>query len=256
MKAKIVYISHGGGPLPLMGDPSHQEMVAFLHKLGKELPKPDEILVISAHWEQKQATVLSNANPPVLYDYYGFPPETYQYSYPAPGATNLASEIMKMLQDKGIPCLEDGKRGYDHGTYVPLMLMYPDSDIPCTQLSLLSSLSEEAHIALGEALEGLQDRNVLIIGSGFSFHNLRAFGPAAHDGLNDAFQDYLSNACTSNDWKNKLLSWERAAGARYCHPRSDHLLPLLVTNGIAGKPGTIIFDDSILGKRCLGILWE
>ncbi|MBU0968667.1 MAG: dioxygenase [Proteobacteria bacterium] len=261
-QAQIVYFSHGGGPLPILGDPSHQAMVKFMDQLPSRLRKPEAILVISAHWEESAATLLASPAPSMFYDYYGFPEEAYEINYPAPGSPELADRIAKLLIKNNIPARLDHERGFDHGLFIPLKMMYPQADIPALQLSLLRGLNPAAHIALGHALRELLHENILVIGSGFSFHNMREFfrqGRDAPDPANDAFQDWLIEVCTgphSQAAREQLVTnWEKAPSARYCHPREEHLLPLLVCLAMADKPATTIFDDSILDKRAVAFLW-
>src|SRR5512139_1083529 len=224
-KARIVYFSHGGGPLPILGDASHQAMINFMTKLPAQLTRPDMILVISAHWEEKAATLLGAPNPAMFYDYYGFPEAAYQITYPAPGSPELAKQVATLLESNDIPAQIDPQRGFDHGLFIPLKLMYPQADIPSLQLSLLRGLSPSAHIALGKALGEFMRENILVIGSGFSFHNLRAFswqGSGAPDPANDAFQDWLIEGCAGpipqSEREQRLIEWEKAPSARYCHP--------------------------------------
>lgn len=261
-KAQIVYFSHGGGPLPILGDPGHLAMVDFMMRLPEQLHKPDFILVISAHWEESAATLLGAKNPAMFYDYYGFPDEAYAIKYPAPGSPELAERITGMLEANHILARIDPQRGFDHGLFIPLKLMYPQADIPSLQLSLLRGLDPGAHIALGKALRELKKENILVIGSGFSFHNMRAFswqGGGDPDPANDAFQDWLIEVCTGAlsqaEREQRLIEWENAPSARYCHPREEHLLPLHVCQGMADKPAKLIFDDQILGKRGVAFLW-
>jgi len=261
-KAQIVYLSHGGGPLPILGDPGHAAMVAFMKKLPARLHKPDAILVISAHWEESVAALLSAPHPPLYFDYYGFPAEAYNISYPVPGSPDLANKIAALLEQASIPTRLDDQRGFDHGVFIPLKLMYPEADIPCTQLSLLRGLDPAAHLALGKALQPLLTENILVVGSGFSFHNMSAFqwdGPARPDPGNNAFQDWLIETCTTplseDERQQRLLEWDKAPAARYCHPREEHLLPLHVCQGMAGVAGEVIFDDTILGKRGVAFKW-
>jgi aromatic ring-opening dioxygenase catalytic subunit (LigB family) len=261
-QAQIVYFSHGGGPLPILGDASHQAMVEFMRRLPARLRKPEAILVISAHWEERVATLLDAPTPPLLYDYYGFPAEAYDITYPAPGSPPMAKRVVELLNRNRIPASVDSQRGFDHGLFIPLMLMYPQADIPALQLSLLHGLDPAAHIALGKALGELRAENILVIGSGFSFHNLRAFawqGKSMADTANDAFQNWLIDVCTGSisqaEREQRLLEWEKAPSARYCHPREEHLLPLHVCQGMADKPATVVFDDYILGKRAIAFLW-
>jgi 4,5-DOPA dioxygenase extradiol len=261
-KAQIVYFSHGGGPLPILGDASHKAMIDFMTRLPARLKRPEAILVISAHWEETAATLLSAPNPPMFYDYYGFPDEAYRINYPAPGSPELANRIAGILKENNIPAQLDPRRGFDHGLFIPLKMMYPQADIPSLQLSLLRGLNAAAHIALGKALRALMNENILVIGSGFSFHNLRAFGwegPAQADPANDAFQDWLIETCTGplaqSAREQRLTEWQKAPSARYCHPREEHLLPVHVCAAMAGRPGELVFDDMILRKRSVAFLW-
>jgi 4,5-DOPA dioxygenase extradiol len=260
--SQIVYFSHGGGPLPILGDPGHVVMVEFMERLPARLRRPDAILVVSAHWEESVPTLLGAEGPPLFYDYYGFPKQAYELTYPAPGAPALAERVAVLLQKQGIPSRIDDQRGFDHGLFIPLKLMYPEADIPCTQLSLIRGLDAESHLALGAALRDLRGENVLVVGSGFSFHNLQAFswdGDQGADKANEAFQDWLIETCTGpltqSERQERLVYWEDAPSARYCHPREEHLLPLHVCVGMADKPGERIFDDHILGKRAVAFLW-
>jgi 4,5-DOPA dioxygenase extradiol len=260
--AQIIYFSHGGGPLPILGDASHQAMVDFMRHLPSRLKRPEAILVISAHWEEPTATLLGAKVPAMFYDYYGFPDEAYRVTYPAPGSPDLANTIAGLLRLYNIPTRIDPQRGFDHGLFIPLKLMYPQADIPALQLSLLRGLDPAAHLALGAALRGLVNENILVVGSGFSFHNMRAF--SGHDAntpdpANDDFQDWLIEVCTGRlsqlEREQRLVDWEKAPSARYCHPREEHLLPLHVCLGMGNKAATLVFDDYILGKRAVAFQW-
>ena len=154
----IIYISHGGGPLPVLGDKSHEKMVTFLKDLPGNINTPEEILVISAHWEEEVPTIYSAEKQTLLYDYYGFPPESYEIQYPAPGNPDLVKSIQDSLNQKGIDICTDNKRGLDHGVFIPLMIMYPDGGIPVTQLSLQRGLSPLKHLELGKALKTLIEK--------------------------------------------------------------------------------------------------
>jgi 4,5-DOPA dioxygenase extradiol len=262
-KAQVVYLSHGGGPLPLLGDPGHAAMVEFMLRLGPKLRRPDAILVVSAHWEEPVATVQGGAAPDLLYDYYGFPEESYRLTYPAPGDPVLAARVVDLLTGAGIASGVDHERGFDHGLFVPLLLMFPEADIPALQLSLRHDLDAQAHLELGKALAGLMRENILVVGSGFSFHNMHAFdwgATHAPDPVNDAFQDWLVGVCASDvpqqERERRLVEWAAAPGARYAHPREEHLLPLHVCVGMAQQPAELIFDDHIVGKRSVAFLWD
>lgn len=262
MNAQVIYFSHGGGPLPLLGDASHQAMVTFMRRLSTRLRRPEAILVISAHWEAPVATLLGAPSPALFYDYDGFPDEAYEITYPAPGSPALAERIVGLLNRNQITARVDSHRNFDHGLFIPLKLMYPKADIPALQLSLLRGLDPNRHLSLGKALRELLAENILVVGSGFSFHNMRAFtwdGNSVPDSANDEFQKWLIEVCTGtlsgSEREKRLRDWDQAPSARYCHPREEHLLPLHVCAGMAEGPGSLIFDDYILGKRCVAFLW-
>lgn len=260
---QVIYLSHGGGPLPFLGDPSHDKMIAFMQDLPAEIPRPEEILVISAHWEEALPTLITAPSPPLLFDYYGFPQKASELEYPIPGNLELAQEIRDLLRKAGIESKETTQRGFDHGVFIPLMLIYPHADIPTTQLSLKQGLNPDEHLKLAEALRSLVKKNILIIGSGFSFHNMREFTwdrSEKIDEANNSFQDWLIEVCTGEmsdlERKDLLREWHAAPHARYCHPREEHLLPLHVCQGIAGSRAELIFDDYILGKRAVAFHWK
>ena len=261
--AQIIYLSHGGGPLPLLNDPEHQKMIDFFRHLPALIRKPDAVVVISAHWEENRATLLGSERPPMLYDYYGFPEEAYSISYPAPGHPSLAKRIQRELVKQGHESRIDSVRGFDHGLFIPLLMAFPEADVPAIQLSLLKNLDPESHIRLGESLRPFLDENILVIGSGFSFHNMREFfqrNGNLPDPKNDLFQEWLIETCSYkaklNEQFPRLIGWENASHARYCHPREEHLLPLHVCAGMADAPGKIVFDDYIAGKRSIAVLWR
>lgn len=148
----VLYIPHGGGPLPLLGDLGHQNLIQFLKSIPDSLGSPSAILVISAHWEQQEVTVTSGSLPSLIYDYSGFPAESYEIKYPVNGEPALAENITSLLKLNGITAHLDDQRGFDHGLYVPLKIMYPKANIPCVQISLVNNLDAETHIKIGQAL--------------------------------------------------------------------------------------------------------
>lgn len=228
--ADVIYLSHGGGPLPILGDVSHQSMVHFLESLPESISKPSAIVVISAHWEEEKPTIIGSENPTLLYDYFGFPDEAYTLKYPIKGDLRVVKKIEEIFRRKNCELLVDNCRGVDHGLFIPMKIMYPEADIPIIQLSLIKGLDPKKHIELGQLLSGLKSKNVLIIGSGFSFHNMAEFtfsNGNSSDHKNDEFQDWLIDVCT-NDYpvqirENKLINWSHAPHSRYCHPREEHL---------------------------------
>lgn len=250
--------------MPLMGDPSHASMIEYLSGVKDSLGTPRAIVVVSAHWECAEPTLLAGPAPELYYDYGGFPDEMYHLNYPAPGAPELADSAADLLSAAGFNPQLDTERGFDHGMFVPLLLMYPEASIPVIQLSLLSSLDPAKHIEMGEAIAALAEDDVLILGSGFTFHNMRAFGPGHGDGgadpENEAFEAWLRDTCTNPalseaERRALLVNWSDAPGARWCHPREEHLLPLHVCYGAGGGPATLSFDDHVIFKRSSGYSW-
>lgn len=258
-----LYIPHGGGPCFFMEPPPQDPhvwdgMATYLRGIADALPaRPRAILVVSAHWECPVPTVNTGASPGMLFDYYGFPEHTYRLRYPAPGAPALAARVRALLASAGIESAEDGERGYDHGVFVPFLLMFPDADIPVLQLSLQAGLDPAAHLALGRALGPLRDEGVLIVGSGMSYHNLRAFYPrderaiAASLAFDAALTAALDAAPAARD--TALADWKRLPEAVASHPREEHLLPLMVVAGAAGEErGRKTFNDRVFGKAVSG----
>lgn len=246
------FISHGGGPWPYIEDMRQRFALtaAELAKLPSTLPaKPKAILVITGHWEVPQFTVSTSAHPPMEYDYYGFPEHTYHLQYPAPGHPALAKRVRDLLSASGMECAEDPERGLDHGVFVPMMLMYPEADIPVVLLSMKSSYDALEHIKLGEALAPLRDEGILIIGSGLTYHNMRGFGRTTSFEPSVQFEQYLFEAISDVNPQQRnqaLVNWEQAPFARMVHPREDHLIPLMVVAGAAGKDtGQRIFTDTV-----------
>lgn len=260
----IVFVSHGGGPLPLLNDPGHADMLRVFQLLKQQLAdnteQPRALLFISAHWEADPIALTSAAQPSLLYDYHGFPPASYALKYPVAGAPELAQTIQQRLSQHGISAQLNSQRGLDHGVFVPALLLFPEADIPCLQLSLHPNLDPHLHLQIGTVLTELAAEGVMIIGSGYSFHNMRAFfGPAdaQGDAFNKSFEDWLDNALASNHAAQQLAQWQQAPGARYCHPREEHLMPLLVCVGAAESHQLASsWRFTALGKQGSCYLWR
>ena len=256
--------------MPLLGDPGHRELVDFLSTTAEVMPTPQAIIIVSAHWEETIPTIASGEKPALIYDYYGFPEEAYQIEYPTPGSPELAKTVAELLASAGIEAHLDDERGLDHGIFVPLKLMYPSAAIPCVQLSLVRGLDPATHIRIGGALAALRKENILLIGSGMSYHNLREF--FTPDGLkeerNMEFHRWLIDTCTSIDLTSTervahLADWTSAPHARYCHPREEHLIPLHVCCGMssasddfAGRAAREIFNGRVMDRRVTALLWS
>jgi aromatic ring-opening dioxygenase catalytic subunit (LigB family) len=224
-----------------------QSLAAMPAQIGRT---PKAILMVTAHWEERVFTLGSHPAPGMVYDYGGFPAHTYSVVYPAPGAPELALRVQGLLQAAGLPVALDAERGYDHGTFVPLAVMYPDARVPVLQMSLRAGLDPAEHIALGRALAPLRDEDVLIVGSGLSYHNLRNFGAGGRV-PSKAFDDWLQEvmAAAPTERAQALVNWESAPAARICHPREEHLLPLMVAVGAAYDEvaACVYHDEAVFG---------
>jgi aromatic ring-opening dioxygenase catalytic subunit (LigB family) len=243
------FISHGGGPWPWIAQ--MRQMLRSLEVSLARMPveigtTPKAILMISGHWEDDGFAVMSSPTPGMVYDYHGFPPETYHIKYPAPGAPDLAQRTADLIAEAGLPTRLDPNQGFDHGTFVPAYVMYPKADVPVYQVSLQHGYDPARHFALGRALAPLRDEGVLIVGSGLSYHNLRLFGPGAKE-PSAAFDGWLDKVMALDpDARTKaLLNWEVAPFARVCHKEEDHLVPLFAALGAAeGAQATRVYHDT------------
>ncbi len=248
------FISHGGGPWPYM--PDFRKRLSILEDSLIDIPKqigvtPKAVLMISGHWETDEFTVMASPKPPMVYDYYGFPEHTYHVVYPAPGDVALAEQVQQLIQAAGMPAKLDTQQGFDHGTFTPMVIMYPDANVPVVQLSLKRNYDPATHIAVGRALAPLRDQGVLIIGSGLSYHNLREFGPGARY-ASKAFDDWLQKVIVQgapNDRETALLHWSEAPAARLAHPQADHLIPLMLAVGAAQdeEVAVVYHEESLFG---------
>lgn len=255
------YLSHGGGPWPYMNEEARRpyaKLEASLRELPRQLPaKPDAILIVSGHWEERDFAVMANAAPPMIYDYGGFPEELYHIRYAAAGSPRLARRTYALIQQAKLPARLNADRGFDHGTYSLLAVTHPQADIPVFQVSLRADYDPEAHLQLGRALAPLRDEGVLIIGSGSSYHNLRRFfGPRVRREDSARFDAWLGETLvesTSARRSERLLDWERAPAAREAHPQEDHLMPLHVVVGAAEQdPGRAVYhQEDFLGTIAL-----
>ena len=240
MMIPTYFISHGGGPWPWLGGQFRRQfdqLEASLQAIAREIGDgPRAILAVSGHWEEDRFTVQASPHPGMVYDYGGFPPETYQITYPSPGAPDVANRVRDLLTQAGIDAGLDAQRGYDHGVFAPLKAMYPDANVPVLQLSLKRGLDPDAHLAAGRALVPLRDEGVVILGSGLSWHNLGMFGPRARES-SQAFDAWLDETLAQppDERTRRLIAWEQAPAARQSHPDADHLLPLMVAVGAAER---------------------
>lgn len=250
----VVFAPHGGGPWPFVklgffAEGEEDALARYLRSL-RDLPKapPKALLIVSAHWEEDRPTVMTSARPPMLYDYYGFPPESYEIQWPAPGDPALAQRVRDLLAAAGIDSGADDARGFDHGAFIPFKLTYPDADVPAIQLSLKTGLDPAEHIAIGRALAPLRDEGVFILGSGLTYHNLRALRDPRSVPVSEAFDAWLRDVMTkpSAERDARLAKWTDAPGARAAHPREEHLIPLMVIAGAAGEDvGRVAYNGSM-----------
>ncbi len=241
-----VFVSHGS-PMILVED---RPSAAFLRRLGDVIPKPRAIVAVSAHWMTRRPAVTTGTRPETIHDFGGFPEALYRMRYPAPGAPDLAASVVDLLRSAGVEVDGDDSRGFDHGTWAPLRLAYPDADIPVVALSVQPRQSAAHHFRVGQSLASLRKDGVLILGSGAATHNLRAFlsgigaGGVAPDWV-EAFARWLRSAVVEGRVDDLTAYLETAPHALNNHPTPEHILPLFValgaaTPGTPGTPGTIL----------------
>ncbi|KAB8123032.1 dioxygenase [Komagataeibacter medellinensis] len=255
----VMFLPHGGGPCFFMDWPdTWDHMAAHLRGIAATLPcRPDGIVVVSGHWETGVPTVTSSPHPSLIYDYHGFPAHTYELRYPVPGSPTLAAQMCHLLDKAGIPNAQDPTRGLDHGVFIPFLLAFPQADIPVVELSLQRDLLAGMELRIGASLQPLRAQNVLIVGTGMTYHNLHhfmgsnpQFNTVSHD-----FDTWLTHAVEAQpDIRNEALThWTQAPGAHICHPRPEHLLPLVFAAGAAGQDrGVRDYSDTIMGKALSG----
>lgn len=231
-----LFVSHGAPTLAI----ERGRTPDFLRELSHMLPRPRAILCISAHWETDTPLLTGNTSPPTIHDFTGFPQELYALQYPAPGDPALALRAQTLLDAAGLPATLHPQRGLDHGAWVPLMLAYPQADIPVIQLSVQPQRDPAHHFVVGRALRPLRNEGVLILGTGGATHNLREFrGQAINTAPPEhvlAFDAWLTAAITRGDVAELLDYPTHAPHALRNHPTPEHFLPLLVALGAANSP--------------------
>ena len=249
------FVPHGAGPCFFMDwnpPDAWDRMAAFLSGVADTLPhRPNAIVLVSAHWREPAFSVTGGVQPELIYDYSGFPPHTYELRYPAAGEPELAARIARELGQAHLLTQINPDRGFDHGMFIPLKLMFPNADIPVVQLSLRNDYDPLAHLQAGRALASLRDEGVLIIGSGMSFHNMRGFGDPRFGPISDEFDRWLTVAVEAQPKQRQqaLVDWSQAPSARLSHPprAEEHLLPLMVVAGAAEEDlGKRVFSDRVL----------
>ena len=256
LRQPAIFLPHGGGPCFFMDwtwgpADTWNATQRFLEGLAATLPEPPKaILVVSGHWEEPAFTANSASHPELIFDYSGFPEHTYRLTWPAPGSPELAAHAADLLQQAGLPSAVSVTRGFDHGVFVPLKVAFPEAQIPVVTLSLAASLDPALHLAAGRALAPLRDEGVLIVASGMSFHNLRAYLRPETLERARAFDAWLTHSVESPavERNDLLIHWREAPHATFSHPREEHLIPLMVAAGAGGEqPGRRIFADAPMG---------
>ena len=240
-KMPVLFQAHGAPPL--LDDPG---WISELAAWGKALPRPKAIVVVSAHWEERPLSIGATQALPLIYDFYGFPDKFYRLQYPAPGAPDVAQRIRGLLAAAHIPCVDEPARGLDHGTYIPLMCMYPQADIPVLQISLPSEVPTEL-FAVGRALAPLRAEGVLLIGSGFLTHNLRALALRETPTWASEFDAWSAEVIASRNVDALLDYRKRAPGVRESLPSHEHFVPVILAAGAAG--------DSAVSFPITGFWW-
>lgn len=267
MLAPAVFVNHGGGPMPLLGDKDHEALTRFLREGIKkyvDLKEIKAIILVTAHWQEEKVAISSAESHSLYFDYYGFPSESYKYKYEAPGEPALANRIFEQLKKHGIESKLDPRRGWDHGVFVPMMLINPQADIPIVQVSVLANQDADRHYKVGEVLKQFRKEGIAVFGSGMSFHNMREFMRGGRGKvINSEFDDSLNHVCTSEDEsvrRDGLLEWRDWPGATAAHPPggAEHFMPLIVVAGAGGsKAGERIFNWDMNGTfRLSGFVWR
>lgn len=275
-RTAVVALSHGGGPMPVLGDPDSAQLAGSMRTrvptiLGLNEAKgserrPKAILLVTAHWSTTRPSISSAAMHPLLYDYSGFPEESYSLRYDAPGSPEVARRVAELLRAGGFDPQLDERRGWDHGVFVPMLLVRPQADVPIVQLSVLRNEDPAAHYAMGQALAALRDEGVAIVGSGFaSFHNLRLmFSGITRDPTFKQKLTEWNDAVTSavevpgaKDRDQRFRSWRHWPAAYIAHPNggAEHFLPLIVCAGAAGDDPGRWYADDYLGMDIHSYYW-
>ncbi|MDO8403956.1 MAG: class III extradiol ring-cleavage dioxygenase [Pseudomonas sp.] len=230
-----LYISHGSPMLALEPGASGPALA----RLAAEMPKPEAIVIVSAHWESNDLLVSGNPRPETWHDFGGFPKALFEVQYPAPGNPQLAGEVVELLQADNLPARIDTKRPFDHGVWVPLSLMYPQADIPVVQVSLPTRGGPALQTRVGHALASLREHGVLLIGSGSITHNLRELdwhaGPESVEPWARTFRDWMIEKLAANDEAALHDYRQQAPNAVRNHPSDEHLLPLYFARGAGGE---------------------
>lgn len=247
-----VFVSHGS---PMHAVHAGRAGEAWA-ELGRRLTRPKAVLVASAHWETELPMIGTSSQPETMHDFGGFPPELYRIRYAAPGAADAAARALELLQAAGLPASANGCRGLDHGAWVPLRRLFPDADVPVSQISIQPSLDAAHHLRVGAALAPLVADGVLVLASGHMTHNLREWIADARrrgamtiderepESYVREFTHWVDDALRRDD-RDALARWaDDAPHARRAHPTPEHFLPLMVAVGAAGRGPRIEHIDA------------
>ncbi|WP_428687412.1 DODA-type extradiol aromatic ring-opening family dioxygenase [Roseibium sp.] len=246
MTLPALFVSHGAPDLPLSNTPAR----GFTESLGSRYPDARAVLVVSAHWEGRVNTVGAAERPETIHDFGGFDPRLYRLKYPARGSTELSPRVSELLEGAGIEHARDNRRGLDHGAWVPLLLAFPEAELPVVQLSLRWGASAAENFVLGQALAPLRKEGVLIVGSGATVHNLRALAPEGSPPPEWAvdFNDWVVEGVTSGNVEKLLAFPDAPKSARSAHPTHEHLMPVFVVLGAGGGSGRLLHQSFSYGS--------
>lgn len=272
-RAAVIALSHGGGPMPVLGDPTHSHVANSLRSrvpdiLGLNTPgRPRAIVVVTAHWTERVPHVSCASQPRLLFDYSGFPPESYKLKYDAPGSPKVARQVASAMKSEGLEPQLDSERGWDHGVFIPMILIHPPADIPVVQVSVLDRESPQSHLAMGKALGSLRDDNIAIVASGFAtMHNIRLLFSGVTStpefrALNHDWSRAVTAAVEESNPESRqkaLENWRSFPSAYKMHPPggAEHFLPLLVAAGAAGSQKAKHYEDDFMGVDMYSYYWQ
>jgi 4,5-DOPA dioxygenase extradiol len=250
------FISHGAPTAVLEDD----DYARALGRFGRSMARPEAVVIVSAHWQSAgPIRVNAAAHPGLIYDFYGFPPELYNLTYPAPGAPALAKRIAAMLGAEGVAAAVETGRGWDHGVWIPLRLLFPEADVPVVQLSLGTADAAGEQLRLGQLLAPLRDEGVMLVGSGGLVHNLGLLRPdplGPPESWAVAFEQWVSAQIKERNWAALASNWTRAPHARLAAPTSEHFDPLFFPLGSAADEEAahdlyVGYRFRTLSMRCL-----
>ncbi|KJZ73418.1 hypothetical protein HIM_07212 [Hirsutella minnesotensis 3608] len=275
--APIIALSHGGGPMPVLDDPGHKSIIYSLKNrvpkiLGLGTPsQPRAIVLVTAHWTTGDPIISSEKTHDLLYDYSNFPPVAYTFKYPAPGEPDVAKSVKAAFDEEGLKCELNGERGWDHGVFIPMMLVNPKADVPIVQVSVLESEDAEKHLRMGAALSRLRADNIAVIGSGFaSFHNFSVMRGlrnassaqfASFKAQSDEWNAALAKAVTAKSKEDRwdgLRGWRNLPHADTMHPPrgGEHFMPLIVCTGaVSDEDIARSYTDEYMGVDIYTFYW-